>query len=999
MSAGAPPELEENEQTYAALAAALQQTLDPALETRKQAEQTLLGVEKSQKFSVLLLALVSNNGVDLTVRKAGALYFKNFVKKYWKQTEGEEDKVAQKDREAIKGRIVQDMISTPPAIQAQLSEAVSLIADNDFPMEWDTLMQDLLSRLNTQDYNVNIGVLQTAHSIFRRYRHQFPSERLFFEIKTVLDAFAPAYLGFFQATDALIDQNADKPEALKPLFAALLLIVKIFYSLNSQDLPEFFEDHHEEFMTLLHKYLVYTNPLLASPSEDEAGPLEKVKAAICEIILMYASKYEEDFKILPQFVTTVWSLLTTTGLEPRNDLLVSKAISFLTVVVKKAKQKSLFESEETLRLICEKVVLPNLTLRESDEEQFEDDPIEFIRRDLEGDDTETRRRAAADLVKGLLDFFKGQITQICSGYVTLYLENYAKDTKANWKSKDAALYLITSLSAQSSTVQTGVTQTNELIPIMPVLTGQVLPDLEASADAAIHPIIKVDAIKYLILFRSQLSKEQLTQLFPALLNHLGSENYVVHTYAAVGIERILAMKAETKMMFNQADIAPVALPLINRLFDLIERGRTPEKLAENDYLMKTVVRVIATARDDLLPAVTSILERQARIIEEISKNPSNPKFNHYVFEGLGALIRFICAKNPALVTNFEDLLFPRFETILRGDVAEFLPYVFQLCGQMLDYHDDEGIPQKFQSLLVPILHPSLWESHGNVPALVKLLKSYLNKGPTYLVEQGLLQQALGVSRKLLGSKLHEHYGFELLEPMFENIPTVTLAPYVKAIFHIFLTRLMTSRTQTFGECFLRFMCFLFVLPKEGWNVDVVVATMDEIQPNIFAQLLQSILIPELGKLKSVDDRKLGAVGVTKLLTESEKLLQPPYINLWPSILVAVVDIADNPISRADEDEELVFEVQDDVGYQATYVKLAATATKKRDPVAHIPDSRAFLVQALAAFAGRKGTQTPSIASLPDPARDALVEKLVQWAQAANLPASALLPFMGQTNLA
>lgn len=32
------------------------------------------------------------------------------------------------------------MITVPPAIQAQLGEAVSIIADSDFPERWDTLV-------------------------------------------------------------------------------------------------------------------------------------------------------------------------------------------------------------------------------------------------------------------------------------------------------------------------------------------------------------------------------------------------------------------------------------------------------------------------------------------------------------------------------------------------------------------------------------------------------------------------------------------------------------------------------------------------------------------------------------------------------------------------------------------------------------------------------------------------------------------------------------------
>jgi exportin-2 (importin alpha re-exporter) len=118
--------------------------------------------------------------------------------------------------------------------------------------------------------------------------------------------------------------------------------------------------------------------------------LEKIKSAICEIIDLYVRMYEEEFKLLPQFVQTIWSVLTTTSTDAKNDIvpfltqLVSKAITFLTAVVKPIRHKAMFDNMETLQRICSDIILPNMTLRESDEELFEDDPVEFIRRDLEG---------------------------------------------------------------------------------------------------------------------------------------------------------------------------------------------------------------------------------------------------------------------------------------------------------------------------------------------------------------------------------------------------------------------------------------------------------------------------------------------------------------------------------------------------------------------------------------------------------------------------------------
>lgn len=53
----------------------------------------------------------------------------------------------------------------------------------------------------------------------------------------------------------------------------------------------------------------------------------------------------------------------------------------------------------------------------SDEELFEDNPDEYIRRDIEGSDVDTRRRAACDLVKVLTRYFEQEIKQIFVEYV------------------------------------------------------------------------------------------------------------------------------------------------------------------------------------------------------------------------------------------------------------------------------------------------------------------------------------------------------------------------------------------------------------------------------------------------------------------------------------------------------------------------------------------------------------------------------------------------------
>jgi exportin-2 (importin alpha re-exporter) len=97
---------------------------------------------------------------------------------------------------------------------------------------------------------------------------------------------------------------------------------------------------------------------------EEAGILEQLKSQICDNISLFAQNYSEEFAdYLPRFVTAVWNLLVSTSLEPKYDMLVSNAIQFLTAVVYRPQYKSLFENEESLKSICEKIIIPNLFLR------------------------------------------------------------------------------------------------------------------------------------------------------------------------------------------------------------------------------------------------------------------------------------------------------------------------------------------------------------------------------------------------------------------------------------------------------------------------------------------------------------------------------------------------------------------------------------------------------------------------------------------------------------
>jgi exportin-2 (importin alpha re-exporter) len=632
-------------------------------------------------------------------------------------------------------------------------------------------------------------------------------------------------LSFPQNVDQSIENSqSDKPK-LQQAFANLDLLVKLFLDLSCQDLPPMFEDGLPHIATFLHKYLVYDNPLLHSTDDSEASPLEFVKAGILEALVLYTSKYGDAFgDYVQQFMTATWNLLSATGTEVKYDILVSKALQFMTQVTK-ISGLGLFDTEHVLNSIVEKVIIPNLSLRDADIEILEEEPIEFVRRDLEGPDSDTRRKAATDFLRQLLETPNSQITPVVMRYIDHYMSEYAKSPKDNWRSKDLAIYLFTSIAAKGiSTTSHGITSTNQLVDIGDFFQKNIASDL-TSEDA--ETILKMDALKYLYTFRNVLNKDQWQQILPVLVNRLGSSDYVVYTYAAIVVERVLALTDSAHQpIIDQAMITPLAKDLIEHLFKLIEQNPAPEKVQENEFLMRCVMRVIIFIREGVISVAGIVLAHLIGITNTISSNPSNPRFYYYHFEALGAFIRFAA---PSSASTLENALYQPFAIVLQNNTEEFLPYVLQLFAFLLEANPSGTLPDMYQSMLGPLLTPPLWEQKGNVPALVRLLSALMSRMTSLIVENGQIEPILGIFQKLVSSKTNESYGFDLLEAVVTTFPPPAIQPFFGAVLGVIFARLSKTRTENLALKFTRWYHVVSARQDKGLGADFFIAGADQTQ--------------------------------------------------------------------------------------------------------------------------------------------------------------------------
>ncbi|KAI1765599.1 putative mportin-alpha export receptor [Hypoxylon sp. FL1150] len=919
------------------IARLLDATLDPV--KHKKAEDELKREEKKPQFSLQLLKIVATENLQPKTRLSGALCFKNFIRLNYVDEDGNY-KIPIEEVNTIKQELIGLMIACPSTIQVQLGEAISIIADSDFWARWDSLVGDLANRLTPDNYKINNGVLEVAHSIFVRWRPLFRSDDLYTEINHVLNAFAVPFLGLLNFTDQAIQAHANDKEALKGYFTTLSLIVKVFYDLSCQDMPPQFESSLEHISTLLHKYLTYQNPLLATDDDSEAGIIETVKADICEVLQLYVTKFDDDFGRYTQvFINSAWTLLSEIGPETKYDNLVSKALQFLTAIAGSTNHSAAFDNEDVLGQVVEKVVLPNVALRESDIELFEDEPIEYIRRDLEGSDTDSRRRAATDFLRQLQGKFETLVTSVAGRYINHYLEQ----GKTDWKQKDTAISLFLSVAAKGSvTAAHGVKTVNSLVNVVDFFQQHVANDLLGDA---VHPISKVDAIKYLYTFRSQLTKEQWQAAFQPLIQNMGSDNYVVYTYAAICVERLLFLADDSgNRIFGRADIEPFAKDLLDHLFKLVEKENSPAKMQENEFLMRCIMRVLIVMNTGIGSFVDMVLNHLVGITNIIKTNPSNPRFYYYHFEAIGAVVSYGSSDG---TSKLEESLWEPFNLIIKEEVNEFVPYVLQIFAKLLELNPSGALPNHYQALVPPLMQPTLWETRGNIPALTRLLVAIIPRAASTIVAENQVQSILGIFQNLLRVKKTELHAFDLLESVVISIDKTALDSYFKDILSLLFTKLQSNPSESFKLRFVRFYHLVSARTEAGLGADYFASQTESIQEKLFVQIYLTIILPTSDIIVRPIDRKLAVVSFAKTMGDSAAFAHR-YQKGWgytgQTMLQMLVNV---PKVTSGVGDDVVNEADvDDIGFGLGFTALNTCKKSARDDFPEIQDIKVWVRQFL-----------------------------------------------------
>lgn len=196
---------------------------------------------------------------------------------------------------------------------------------------------------------------------------------------------------------------------------------------------------------------------------------------------------------------------------------------------------------------------------------------------------------------------------------------------------------------------------------------------------------------------------------------------------------------------------------------------------------------------------------------------------------------------------------------------------------------------------------------------------------------------------MIASKANDHEGFYLLQYLMVYYPSNELLTNMRQIFSLLFQRLSLSKTSKYAKCVI--VCFCFYAWKFG--ATPLVELIEGIQNKLFNMVLERLFIPEICHINNDLDRKIVAVGVTKLLTECSLMLTDRFAQYWPSLLQILVELFELPATKAIFENENAAEAPLLIDcYQTAFSQLSYAQPNVQDFLSDIEDCRKYLANSL-----------------------------------------------------
>ncbi|GFE54730.1 importin-beta N-terminal domain-containing protein [Babesia ovis] len=704
------------------------------------------------------------------------------------------------------------------------------------------------------------------------------------------------------------------------LLESITSITKILTYIHAVDLPECCEDNAVVYLGNMLELLKFSHPLILQ--RDQSGTVTKMKVAITKLMRYYAERYQEVFrpfvfKCIDDMVTLCRGLTQ----QSEDDDLCSGILDFLTAAAATHwaphdNRSSPFTNGDYLADVIQAIVVPNIGFRECDLFLLEDCPLEFVQRELDTGTGHSRRFAAINFLKKLVNTY-GQMVQ---HILNQFAQNVSSANDYKWKELYLQLIICANFKVNTRTMELTISQITEGFNLYNYFVQHLKQDLLQESqnlqETQDNVLIVMAILKFVFTFKKQFPHSEMASLVAPIANFLRHPNEAVRYLAAETLNRIAPLVREHKEQLK---------PCMLQALEILLQHMRQE--APNEFYVRCVMRIFQFLRQDVITGGYVMLDIIVELIKRACDNPVNPVYNHYLFECLALLLKiYLEAGSTDALSRIENGLIPTIAIIIQQEMHPFVPYGLQILYVLLRASQQPG--PTYLQLLSHLCTVDTWkESTANAQGAAKLLTCYFERH--IMFEQELMasmERILSIFHFCLTHRKLSLVALDILNGILRHLPVGYYAKFLGSIVTVVLTFIHNMRLS---DCVPRVVTSLALLATclhMQKHSTGLVDILESIQAGITQQFLQAVYIPNARKVLALESKRVLVVG-TAIIMGSPVVHQS---GLFPLLVEFLAELLQGQTLRvappAGDTEE---DAMEDLEFDVSYVRLRSVDGQDR----------------------------------------------------------------------
>ena len=889
------------------ISAVFQKTLSQDKSDREKSEQFLSQIKMDINTLTTFFSYILNKSENIALRVSVCVFLKNYISDYFYDSSynailNKNKIMDESSKNYFKENILELMLNAENELLPHIIEMVKIIVQgaNGYLIIWPKLMDFIGDILNKHDSSKSRHIYNLITKIIKRYHIESKSDSLFREIIYTMDKICKPMtddaINIIKYFNSYNSNNNSNDEVMLQCLQMMNKIMSIFYSLNYQDFPEFFEDHLNEWITILNDTLLLPNKtgeINNNISPSLRGLILKVKAKTLKNINLYYSNYYEDIeKYAQDLCGSVWTLMCKSKTISDNySKLMKELLDFFKSGFQMGKINNL--KIEQLNQIFEYIILPNLSLSSKEKEDFQENPVEFLKIEFEEYDMSSNKYFSINLLQIINNNFPDVNKMIISPKIIQLLNEYNSDKSKNWNKKLLAINLLFASCIKTFAQRFGVTELNPQSSFNDIdnLINEIF--IKEFQDYKSPIIIQVYSLKFLSTFRLQITdKNKLGQIILMLIDILNKCGEITQNACLLCLDLIINMKdlqtrkSSTIEIINNDNIFN---NLISSLLSFISKNT-------NIFAMRCFFRALKLTQDQKLQSLAeSINTSMDAILKLIIKNPQSDEFNFYFFETCALIMKKFEIKNInnasdlSLIKNFQNTLQNDLNLILQNNITDILGYSFQLFAFYLYLTNDNN--EFYQNILNNILtNDKMWDINMKYlyPPSIDYIKVILLTNKQFCENQQVIQLLFKICQTLIENKSF-NFAFQLIEYLINFVSTdlygENLTTFLKIINGIAIQN-MTTNPRVYSEINQEMILILAKLSLKI-NLNLAMEIVKILSPeNPIEYLIK--MIDEIPNFKTTKNKKMLIYFYSQILVSFNNAISDQDLVQMTSKLLNVV---------------------------------------------------------------------------------------------------------------